>query len=522
MSERKNVLFTLFFLASLISYIKYVKSKRTAAYYLALVLFILSILSKVTAITLAFSIILVDFFFERKLLNKKVILEKIPFIILAIIFGIVATKAQEFTWGNSDLETTSYSFIVRILFAASSFVLYILKSIIPFKLSAFYPYPQNTEFLTIFKYGLYLIPAILVVIAGIYSLKKNRVIFFGLVFFMVNIAMLLKVFEVPAGNYIMADRYAYVPSIGLYLIMGYFVHYLYTRFTNKKIVIIAFSILYFTIIGLQTNKYIKVWKNDISLFSSIIKNHPEVSIAWNNRGLAKKDAGNLQGAINDLSKVIELTPDKVSAYSNRGNLFAQMGEHKKAIADYNKIIELLPSDSMAYFNRAVSKAEIKNWNEAIRDYDYAILKMPKNSMAYMNRGVAYASISNFNSAIENFNLAIKLDSSYANAWFNRGIAYAKLNDFDNAITDFDQAIERNANYINAYFSRSIAKEYKQDFYGAIEDLSSIIKINPRFAPAYAKRGYIRIYLKDFDGCNDLRQAEQLGMKINYPKGCGEN
>jgi len=187
-SGRKDVLYALFYLLSLITYIKYLNiieirlmkaeikknsfqiqfSKATAYYFFSLILYLFSILSKGMAVTLAFSVIAIDYLFKRNLLSRMVIFEKIPFIVLSVIFGIISIHAPETTGGMTN--PVDYTLFEEIHLASYAFVQYLLKMIIPINLSAYYPYPENISGL------LYLFPVLFIayILIIVFINKKSR------------------------------------------------------------------------------------------------------------------------------------------------------------------------------------------------------------------------------------------------------------------------------------------------------------------------------------------------------------
>ncbi|MCD4746648.1 MAG: hypothetical protein K8R58_10145, partial [Bacteroidales bacterium] len=258
-TERKNLLFAIFFFGSLISYVKYIKLEKRKYYYISLLLFLLSVLSKVMAISLSVTIIAIDFALNRKLLSKKVIIEKIPFFLLAIIFGIFAIFAQKSTWGE-ELSQNYYTFFERLLFASYAFIHYILKLIIPVNLSGYYPYPDISNNSIPFQYWLYPIPVISIILAFIYSLKRSRILSFAMLFYIINIFLLLKLFEVPAGDYIMADRYSYIASVGVFILIGIGFNYIINNKQQLKKILQIILIVYVLFLCLQTFNRTIIWR----------------------------------------------------------------------------------------------------------------------------------------------------------------------------------------------------------------------------------------------------------------------
>jgi len=221
-SERKDVLYTMFYLFSLLAYIKYLNKKKYTFFALSLFLFILSGLSKGQAVSLAPTLIIVDWLYKRKLLSRKVILEKIPYFAIGLVFGIIAIYAQE--EGEAIHAMDEYAFYYRILFAAYGSTMYFLKMLVPHDLAAIYPYPHGGVPI---KFWFYLIPLTLYIFVFVWALKKAKNIAFAIAFFFLNIALVLQF--IPVGSAIMADRYAYIPSIGFFLIIALLMKWVFEK-----------------------------------------------------------------------------------------------------------------------------------------------------------------------------------------------------------------------------------------------------------------------------------------------------
>ena len=205
-SERKDVLYTLFFLLSLIAYWKYLQTDRSAAYWACFLLFACSLLSKPAAIVLPLVLLLLDYWKERPF-TRRVVLEKIPFFLVGGLFAVVTLKLQSVT-AMSSLDL--YPFWVRLFFASYAIMVYFAWFFVPYPLSAFHPFPLPDHL----GWTVYLSPIfLLALIFLIWHFRKNRVVVFGLLFFLVNILLVLQL--VPIGFTIVSERYTYVPYIGL-------------------------------------------------------------------------------------------------------------------------------------------------------------------------------------------------------------------------------------------------------------------------------------------------------------------
>jgi protein O-mannosyl-transferase len=217
-SERKDVLYTLFFLASLITYINYLADKKHLKwYFVTLILFMLSLLSKSAAVVLPLVLFLLDYFQGRKF-GKKTVLEKVPFLLLSILFGIIAFIAQQSL--NAVNPLTEYNILDRILIVAWSFVYYLISAIIPYELSAVHFYPEKIGNMLPWFY--YVAPLVLLVIGFLIYKEKSfrKELIFGFLFFLINIILVIQL--IPLGRSMVAERYTYVPYIGLFMMLAFY------------------------------------------------------------------------------------------------------------------------------------------------------------------------------------------------------------------------------------------------------------------------------------------------------------
>ncbi len=495
LSERKDVLYSCFFIASLISYLYYAQDKKILYYILSLVLFVLSLLSKGQAVSLAVSLVAIDFFLNRDLKSKKVIFEKVPYFVLALIFGLVAIQAQK--EGNALHTTDSYAFYKRIGFAGYAFTQYLIKLVIPANLSAIYPYPDIVHKGIPNYYWLFLIPSLLFAYGFIYSMKRNRLVSFGIAFFIINIVLLLQL--LPVGSAILADRYSYIPSIGVHLLVAYFIIWLTDKFSKYKTLIYSILAIYLVFMGVVSFNRCKVWETSITLWDDTIEKSPKAVVAWNNRGSEKDRAKQHKEAVSDFTRAIVLKPDYTHAFYNRGT-------SKKSLANETKDTVMLRS--------------------AIADFDKALEFDADLIEAYHNRGLAYENLSDFaktkqnrnqllRKALDDYNKTININANYQNALVNRGVIKGKLNMLDSAIVDFNRAIKLKPKNALAYSNRGLAKDNKGDEEGAIADYTIAIEQDSSFSTAFLNRGIVYRRKQQFDASNaDFAKAIELKDDLN--------
>ncbi|MFK7903899.1 MAG: tetratricopeptide repeat protein [Chitinophagales bacterium] len=552
-SERKDVLYTAFFLAAMITYLKYLKhfsaklkgkKANPQKYYLyTLLFFLLSLLSKGMAVVLPVVLLGIDFLKKRKV-QKKAILEKIPFFVIALIFGIAALYIQTDRGAVGDMNR--FSLMSKIGYASYGFVYYIVKFFAPTHLSSYHPYPNLTGTLTpIFYVAPFAVAALWG--AATYTLKSQRMTFFGLFFYAVTVALVLQFISV--GSALVAERYTYVSYIGLLLLVAYAYHDLTQRkgkqwalWKNIATGVLGFAALVFTY---QTFERCKVWKNSETLWTDVMKKYPKEPKSYNSRGayysnneqpakaqidfekalslmpahdMAHYNIGNVYAeqkqydlALKAYNRALQLKPNDPNVFMNRGNMYRDMGNHDAAMADYNKAIDRKPNHEN-YFNRGILYSQMGQADKALEDYNKAIEIKPTFADVYANRGNIYFQSKQVDKAMADYNKSVSLNDEYDKAYGNRGAAYFQKKQYDLALQDFDKAIELNDEYEDALMNRAATYMTLQKFDQAIEDLTAYIDLKPEKmnVSAYLWRGQAYLKLQQYDkALADLNQLIQL-------------
>ena len=420
-TERKNLLFSFFFLLSLIQYLRYSSTNKSRNYYFSFLLFIIAVLSKGIAIVLPLVLIAVDYVNHRKLISRKVIFEKIPFLIVALIFGLVAINAN---LGNTIKLGYQASVLERIVYTNYAFALYIFKLLIPLKLSAMYPYLHVFFGHLPAIYYLFLPVILLFFIVLIYLIRKGqRLMVFGLSLFAINVFLLLKTFDVPSGDYIIADRYVYLAGIGIFLSLLVLVDQQIQKHQRLKIPLLSFLVLVLIGFGFLTHQRAIVWSDSFRLWDDVLSKYPYATSALNNRGGLKAEMGDLDGAMDDCSKAIFYDSTSYIAHLNRGIVYGAREEYEDALASFDKALKIHPFNPESYMQRGYIKFKMLDYKSAINDYSVAIKYNPGNPEYYFYRGNAFADFGDLPTAIEDYSKTIELNPYHAKAWFIRGMAY---------------------------------------------------------------------------------------------------
>ena len=480
-SQLKDLLYTAFFLGAYIFYLKYLDEKQNRFYLLALLFFLFSVLSKAMAVSFPIVLLLTDYFRNRKL-NLKTGIEKIPFFLLAIIFGIVAVLAQQSSEAIQDIST--YSFPQRIVFACYGFITYLWKSFLPIYQSAFYSYPINSGENLGVQFYIYPLLVVGLLALVIYSRRFTKKIIFGFGFFTITVFLVLQL--LPVGNAVMADRYSYLPFIGIFYLAGEGLDRIWSnKGKTPAIALLTICILFFSVLTFRRNK---VWDNGITLWTDVIKKNPEAFIGYNNRGGTYMGEKKYEEAIADLNKAIELRPGYAEALNNRGVIFSGKKRNTEALNDLNKAIELRPDYPDALNNRGVILMDLSKYTEALNDFNKAIELRPGYAEAYYNRGLLFMNEKKYEQAVKDYDKALELRPGYPEAVINKGIILKDETNSEKILVDYDKAIETNPNDAQLYYSRGLVLMNLNKNAEAITDFNKAIELKPDYSKAYASRG----------------------------------
>ncbi|MFH0892969.1 MAG: tetratricopeptide repeat protein [Bacteroidota bacterium] len=393
-AETKDVLYTCFFLLAMIAYTKYAQSStpEKKIYLYSLLFFLLSLFSKSMAVTLPLVLLAIDFYLKRPL-KKKVLIEKIPFFALALLFGVIAIFSQK-AGGAIDANAGAFTILDRILMAGYGVSFYIIKLFIPFGLSAYHPFPlKEGGLLPTIYFVASILPLVVAFIVwrmkavDAEKQKLKREVIFGLFIFLFTVGPVLQL--IPVGMAVVAERYTYFPYIGLFIALMALINYLSDKAKKSGASVQSFVVAGFVILfSVLTWQRVTQWKDLATLFTSVVNQYPDNAMAQYNLGHAWQDKKDLQKSMSSYTEAIRLNPKYVEAYNNRGALYYLADNPEGAVEDFTKAI-VLRNDTSAYgsyFNRGIAYNQLKKYAEAEKDFNYLISKDPKMAKAYYLRG----------------------------------------------------------------------------------------------------------------------------------------
>jgi tetratricopeptide (TPR) repeat protein len=468
-SAQKDLLYTMFYLLALIFYLSYKEAanRNMRTYGIILLFFILSLLSKAQAVTLPVILLLVDWYQLQKI-NQRQLIEKIPLFLIAFIFGVVAIFAQQES--ESIQQITLYSWPERLMFSCYALVNYFSRLFIPVKLSAYYPYPEIKNHA--FPVLVYVAPVIILLLGGsLFYFRRNAPLIFGILFFLVNIFLVLQL--LPVGGAITADRYSYLSFTGLFFIIAVFFSQIWEKqlpaLNALRTPAITAAVVWIVFLSYQAQARSKVWYSSETLWSDVISNYARVPIAYNDLGSYYQKHEQLDIAKKNFDMALKLQPDFPQALINRCDLYRVQNKIDSAIMDGNRAVKLKPGDPDTHMNRGIAFSMAEKNDSAMMDFNMVISLQPANARAYNNRGNLYMIKDVPDSAIINYNLALNYDPSFLDVLSNRGLAHLKKGDYTQAINDLSKSIERMPNAMNNYYFRMQAYEKNGQPAKALDD-----------------------------------------------------
>ena len=520
-SERKDVLYTMFFLLGLISYLKYLraeKGKYKHFIYLTL-FFLLSLFSKSAAVVFPILLFALDWY-ERRKWSWMIVLEKIPLFALSFVFGIMAMQSQE---GAMQDLAPLLTLGERLLIVNFSFLTYIWKLLLPIQLSAMYPYPlKENEVLPQIYFILPIVSAIIVYL--IWRLRKNREFIFGFVFFVITIALVIQL--LPVGGTIISERYSYLPYIGLLLPLALWLDKIFEKRKNLLPFIIGIPVILFS---LQSFNRVSYWENGDILFTDVISKYPKLPYAYNNRGFlywdyyalkvykdntVKKDVY-VEKAYKDFSKAISLDPDYVQAWNNRAVLLYNTGKVSEALLDFNMVLVLDSAYTDALIGRANTLSTLELFTESLIDYNKYLQEKPDDARAWVWRAIAHANLKNYDQAFLDLRFSLTIDESDHEAWYWIALCHYQQEVYDSAIVYFDKSILLKDDYSEVYAWKGLALHRLGQYNAAIEVFGKAISYSPNDPTSYVNRAVSFYYLNDFDAAlKDLNTAGQMNYPLN--------
>jgi tetratricopeptide (TPR) repeat protein len=450
-SERKDVLSGFFFLLAIGAYVRHVRQPSRAGYNAVVVLFALGLLAKSMVATLPFVLLLLDYWPLGRLRNRQqfflLVREKIPFFVISAISCVVAGLMPGL------IVPYRRPVMERIGNALVSYVIYLRQLIFPAELAPHYPMiPTGQPLWKVF--GAFVLLAAISATVVAYR-KKRPCLLMGWLWYLGMLFPVIGIIQI-SSDAAHADRYTYLPEIGLAIAVTWAVADWSTRWKQQQVVLGALAASVIGALFVCACNQTSYWRNDEALWT---------------RALACA-SGN--GSVDDFNSV---------AHNGLGNALSKKGQKDEAIAHYQRALQINPGYKVAHYNLGIALMDKGQKQEAIAQYQIALKIDPDYAEAHNNLGVALFALGDKDEAIARYRKALEIDPDYAEARYNLGNALLQQGKVEDAITQFRAALKTTPDDARILNNLGIALDIKGRHDDAIAEFRKALAITPDFVDA---------------------------------------
>ena len=521
-AERKDVLSGLFFMLTIGAYARYAQrrsrvepsSLRSAAsgsrepraqsvsaldprlpaldYCLVLLFFALGLMCKPMLVTLPFVLLLLDYWplnrlradaasepvfrLAGRLVPRRLVFEKLPLLGLAVASCAVTIFAQT----KSILPFENMSLSLRMGNASISCVAYLGQMFWPLGLAVLYPFTAGGVGVSEVVLSLVLLAGIS---TGVFILRRRRPYFLtGWLWYLIMLAPVIGIVQV--GAQARADRYTYLPQIGLYLLLTWAAADLCAGWRHRRVVLGGGSTIILMALIFCARAQTVYWRNSESLWTHTLACTSDNFIGHNNLGTALLKTGNADEAMVHYQMALEIKPDFAEAHNNLGNFLFQKGSVDEAMVHYQMALEIKPDYAEAHYNLGYALLKMGNVDEAIAHFQKALQIKPDYAEAHNNLGYALIQKGSVDEAIPHFQKALQIKPDYADAHNNLGNILLEKGSVDEAIIHFQKALQIKPDDADAHNNLGTALLQKGKVDEAITHYQKALQINPDFVEAH--------------------------------------
>jgi len=442
-TERKNVLMTMFFFLSLLAWVRFMEKPAIYLYFLSLVFYILALFSKTTACTLPAALVLI-LWMKNILIDKRRWQQITPYVVLGLAMGIFVVWREHYILGTSRLKL-ELNPVERLLLAARALWFYIGKLIWPTKLTFSYPkwdisWTQPVQYLWLIAW----------VVVGWcmwhWRERLGRGVIAGIVFFVATLSPMLGFISLYTFRYTyVADHYQYVASIGLIAIvaaLGY-------RAAAKIRLLPIVAAIILAGYGVLSRQQCYTYRNLETLWRDTLTKNPNSWIAYYNLGIALKEQGRLDEAISQYRQALQIKPDLIEAYNNLAMVFTAQNKFTEAVDVCQQAMHIKPDDPDIHYNLGIALGKYDRLDEAADHFRQALRLKPDYADACYNLGRVLHLQGKLDEAIVYYQQAINLNPNFPKAHNNLGVVFSLQGKFDEAAEHFRQALRLKPDYTEA-------------------------------------------------------------------------
>jgi len=447
-SERKDVLCGLFFMLILGAYVHYARatdSRQTVRRYgLLLLLFVLGLLAKPMLITLPFLLLLLDFWPLNRFQAaraKQLVLEKIPLILLAGAATAVAV------WTERDIATpgSDITLLWRIGNAAVSCVIYIQQLFIPVSLTPFYPH-LGTD-LPLWQIATSILFLTATSVLAFSCWKRFPYFAVGWFWFLGTLVPVAGIF--PLWLHAHADRYTYLPQIGLLIAAAWLIKDISARWKYRTSILTIIAVLIITALCVASYIQVTIWRDSLSLWAHTLHNTSHNHIAHDHLGCALYESDKVDEAFEQFQQALRIKPTYAPAHNHLGAALAQTGNIGKAFRHFTTALEINPHYAAAHNNLGMALLGQNSLKRAVSSFQNACLLNPSSTTYHFNLALALQKQGDITAALKYFNKALTVDPAFKTAHYMIGNIYYKTGCPASAIEHYEAELQMNPDFTPA-------------------------------------------------------------------------
>jgi tetratricopeptide (TPR) repeat protein len=481
-SERKDVLSALFWFLALLAYVRYAESPSVRRYLAVTAWFVLGLMSKPMIVTLPLILLLLDFWPLRRPPGMALLREKIPLFALSALASVVTYMVQRHSGAVGALAALPVG--LRAANALVSCLTYILKMFWPSGLAVYYPYPAG---IPPWQAGLAIAALGAVSIVALRLRRRAPYLATGWLWYLVTLAPVIGIIQV--GGQARADRYTYVPTIGLTIALVWGGADLLRRWPRAQIVLAAAAVLACVPV---TWAQVAYWRNSETLFRRALAETSGNDVAEHNLGNYLMDIpGRAPEAITHLQASLRIQPESAKAHTDLANALARMpGQLPEALAEYRQALRLAPDSPISHTSLGNTLATMGRLPEAVAEYQTALRLAPDSAIPHNDLGNTFVKMSRVPEAVAEYETALRLDPNSAETHNNLGMVLANLpGRLPEALAQFEAVLRLRPESAEAHMNMGKALAMDSALLSdAIKEYEAALRLNPDSAEVHTNLG----------------------------------
>ena len=442
-AERKDVLSTCFFLLTVWAYAEYVRQRSWQWYTAVVGCLALGLMAKPMLVTLPFVLLLLDYWPLRRAIDRRVIIEKLPLVALALASSVVTVVAQRS--GGAVMRLELMPLPVRLANALVAYSEYVLKLVWPVNLAAMYPARRTMPEIGPLIGAVALLLAVTIV--AMRSARRRPYLIVGWLWFIGTLVPVIGVVQV--GAQAIADRYSYIPSIGLFVVLAWGAADLAAGWPRARVALPAAAGLSIVACTVATMRQVQYWSSSHALWEHAVAATRDNYFAHASLGYVLWKEGHGDEAIPQLEESLRLRPDFVEAHNNLGVVLAGRGDLREASSQFSEALRIDPNYRPARDNLAATSARLNATDSSLTRFVDAVRARPNDLAAHNELGAALAAQGRVDEAIEQFNEAIRIDPNQPDVHFNLGAVLERKGRTADAVEQFRIALRLNPGHAAA-------------------------------------------------------------------------